>query len=279
MSARHADDAQSTHPPKAAAGASPEELFREQLPTIERILASVCRRHAASDEEAEEFGSWARLKLIEDDYAVLAKFQGRSRLTTYLTTVLVNLFRDFRIQRWGKWRPSAAARRLGTTAVLLERLTSRDGFSFEEAARHLRDNHAVDRTDAELAELAAELPHRTRRYHEGEEALEGLPGEARTSGRVEAAERDELARRIEGTLATALAGLGEEDRVLLRLHFREGLTLARIARLLGVRQKPLYRRKNRLQGRLATALEAQGIGRDEVAELLRSPDVELELDY
>ena len=43
-----------------------------------------------------------KLKLIENDYAILAKFQGKAKLSTYLTTVIHNMFRDYRIQKWGR---------------------------------------------------------------------------------------------------------------------------------------------------------------------------------
>ena len=40
---------------------------------------------------------------------------------------------DWRNARWGKWRPSAEARRQGALATHLERLMRRDGLTFEEA--------------------------------------------------------------------------------------------------------------------------------------------------
>src|SRR5919109_1132038 len=90
-----------------------EALFLRNLGWIERALASVCRRYGVSRDDAEDFASWAKLKLVEDDYAVLGKFRDESSITTYLTVVIAMLFRDYRVQRWGRWRPSADARRRG----------------------------------------------------------------------------------------------------------------------------------------------------------------------
>jgi hypothetical protein len=53
------------------------------------------------------------LKLIENDYRILRSFEGLASLGTYLTTVIARLFLDFQIHEWGRWRPSAAATRLG----------------------------------------------------------------------------------------------------------------------------------------------------------------------
>ena len=50
---------------------SPEQIFLAELPRIERVIGATCRRHRLRAEEAEEFASTVRLKLIADDYAVL----------------------------------------------------------------------------------------------------------------------------------------------------------------------------------------------------------------
>jgi DNA-directed RNA polymerase specialized sigma24 family protein len=90
-----------------------------------RAISFVSSRHHLPGSEADDFGSHVKLKLIEHDYAILKKFEGRSNLRTYLTVVIHRLFLDYRIKAWGKWRPSAAAKRCGGVAILLERLTRR----------------------------------------------------------------------------------------------------------------------------------------------------------
>ena len=59
------------------------------------------RRSGLPEHEAEELRSWALFKLVEDDYRILARWEGRSKLSSYLTVVLVNLMRDYRIHVWG----------------------------------------------------------------------------------------------------------------------------------------------------------------------------------
>src|SRR5205807_2076472 len=115
-----------------------QEVFEEHLLMAEEIIRRICNRHRLSQEEAEDFHSFALLKLIEDDYARLRSFQGRSRLKTFLTVVLHRLLLDYRVQKWGKWRPTAEVRDLGKTAVELDRLLSRDGQTLENAVEILR---------------------------------------------------------------------------------------------------------------------------------------------
>ena len=94
--------------PVALAG---EALFLSQLDVIERVISFVCVRHHLPGSDADDFGSHVKLRLIESDYAILKKFEGRSSLRTYLTVVIQRLFLDYRISAWGKWRPSAEAKR------------------------------------------------------------------------------------------------------------------------------------------------------------------------
>src|SRR5436190_23742802 len=114
-----------------------EELFLANLGLVDRIVAFVCRRNHYRDDEAEDLAGHVRLKLIENDYAILRKFEGRSSFSTYLTTVIQRLSFQYRVQMWGKWRPSAEAQRIGEAGITLERLMTRDGLTFHEALETL----------------------------------------------------------------------------------------------------------------------------------------------
>ena len=145
---------------RAVSPDSVEALFVSQLGLVERVVGFVCARHHLSPADADDFGSHARLKLIEDGYAILRKFEGRSSLRTYHTVVIERLFLDYRISAWGKWRPSAEARRCGAAGVLLEQLLVRDGYSLDEACEVMKTNHAVTMPRSGLEELAGRLPVR-----------------------------------------------------------------------------------------------------------------------
>lgn len=242
---------------------SAEQLFLDKLPLIERIVDAICRRHACYGADAEDFSSGVKLKLMADDYAVLRKFKGESRLTTYLTTVIANQYRDFRIQMWGKWRPSAKARRLGTVAVELEKLLSREGHSLDEAIGILRDRRNDAPPPAELHELAAVLPQKTPRRFEGEEGLENVAADGESAdARVEERERADMMERARTALARALADLEPEDRLIVKMRFEDDFTVALIARQLGIRQRLAYSRVEKLLKTLRERLEAEGVGVD-----------------
>ncbi len=243
-------------------------LFEAHLRYLERVLATVSHVLGFGRDDAQEFAAWALERLWRDDYAILRKWRGESRLTTYLGTVVVNLGREFRVQRWGRWRPSAAAVRLGAVAVRLERFVYRDGLSLSEAGRLLRASGATDLSDRALATVLAEVPQRTVRRAAEPGALDGLPDARRTDDEVLLEERDGARRAAYATLADALGRLASEEGAVLRLHFLQGLTLAEVARALSVPQKPLYRLRDRALATLRAELTASGLTADAVRDLL-----------
>src|ERR1044072_3956268 len=97
-----------------------EQLFRAKLETIERAIRYVCQRNSVRREEEEEFASHVKLKLIEDEYAVIRKHEGRASFAAYISVVIQRLLFDYRIAQWGKWHASTQAQRLGELGVTLE---------------------------------------------------------------------------------------------------------------------------------------------------------------
>jgi RNA polymerase sigma factor (sigma-70 family) len=251
-----------------------EKLFLANLDLIEKLAALAARQHHASVEEAEEFCSELKMKLIEDNYAVLRKFKEEASLKTYLTTVASHAFLDFRNRCWGKWRPSAAAKELGAVALRMEELLDKEGWSFEETCEILRTNHKVRESRWELEEIWKRLPTKTSRRMEGEEELEGVPaiGERPEEGILER-ELREARERVALILKKALDGLSPEDRLIIKLSVIENLKIVDIARTLNMKQKPLYRRREKILRKLRSDLEREGVRWEQVADLLNRTDL------
>src|SRR5688572_14758666 len=178
-----------------------EQLVVAELPAIRRLLASVARQRRLSADDAEEFVAVALLRLIADDYAVLRKFNGGCSLYGYLTVVFQRVCLDFRTAQWGKWRHSAASRRGGAIALLLERLTIRDGLTFDEACAVLQVNHGLTLDADSLSRLFASFSRQRRRFV-GEGDLEDV---AADTPRADQGLIDNERRSVLGTAFAALA--------------------------------------------------------------------------
>jgi RNA polymerase sigma factor (sigma-70 family) len=232
-----------------------ERLLVSQLALIDDVVGFVARRHWLLPQDREDFGSMVRLRLIENDYRVLREFRGHSTLRSYLVVVITRLMLDYRIAEWGKWRPSARAKRLGPLAVRLEILVYRDQMTIDAACEALRASKLVV-TPSEAAAILNRLPMRSRRRLVGESALEGLA--APTLAPDVMMMRPER-RRASMALSAALAKLGADDRRLLKLRFLDRVPVATIARRDGLEQKWLYRRIERLLAKIRPELERQGL--------------------
>jgi len=245
-----------------------EALFLASLPVIDDIAGQICRRHHMTSADAEDFRSVARLHFMERNCEVLRRFEGRSSLPTYVNVVIQRLFLDYRNRQWGRWRPSAEAKRYGPTAILLERLIVRDGWTAEQAAEILRVNHGIT-IDEPLTTLCAKFSDRTsgREFvsETGAEAVES-PGPGSDVNVIQS-EQEFLAQRVRRALNRARQALDPQERLVLKMRFEDSVSIADIARALHLDQKRLYRIIERLLARIGRCIEAEGISRSEVRTL------------
>ena len=244
------------------------ELFESSLALIDRVVAIVCRRGRLLGADAEDFASSVKIALMENDYAILRRYGGRSSFEAYLGVVIQNLLVDQRMHAFGRWHPSREAERLGEAAVLLETLLHRDHRSLDEALP------LVQRIDATLtreraAALAARFPPRTTRPRAvelDENATVAAPEAA--DDRVIENERRKLSAETSRAMRDALAALPVEDAMILRFRFGSGMSIADISRMLRLPQRPLYRRLEALIERLRIALHATGLDSRDITALI-----------
>jgi RNA polymerase sigma factor (sigma-70 family) len=251
-----------------AGSARGQALLETHLELIQRQLAQLSRRSGLPDLEAEEFRSWALFKLVDDEYRILASWEGRSTFPTFLKVVLVNLLRDYRIHIWGKWRPSAASRRHGEEAVLLEQLMIRDGLTGAEALARLRIERGVTLPAEATDRLAGVLPWRQRHRQVGDEELLQIPVDGQVENRIEEQELARIVSRLCEQLLPLLRALPAEDRLLLRAHFLEGLSIATLAPILGRPQRELYAARDRCLKKIRLALSTMGLELEQMADLI-----------
>jgi RNA polymerase sigma factor (sigma-70 family) len=250
-------------------------LLETQYHLIQKKLHHLSRRSGLPEHEAEEFRSWALFKLVEDDSRVLASWEGRSSFPTFLTVVLVNLLRDYRARIWGKWRPSTAARKQGREAILLERLCFRDGLPLDEAIERMQTEHEVSLSRAQLERMAASLTRKMKRWQVSEEELLRIPVDGQVESRIEEAERSFTEEELRVLLTPLLKALSTENRLLFKLHYWDGLSVAAISPLLGRPQRELYLARDKCLKKIRRSLAEAGLSPERVRALLGCSNLEL----
>jgi RNA polymerase sigma factor (sigma-70 family) len=257
-------------PPPADLG----RFLTDNLPLLRQVVRRVARNHRLRDHEVEELLGAVQLKLVENDYEVLRRFEGRSSLATYLGSIVTRHLLDERIALWGKWRPSVYARRLGATAMHLEMLMTRDGLAFGEAVQVLRSTRVVLESDDDLYRLSLGFRARAPRRFVDVAVLHHVAVDDAVDRHIDGERQAALAVRTGAVLKAALDALAPQDRLLLKMHFEYNLPFSKIARVLGVDQKPLYRRKDQALALLGEALAQQGLKREDIVQI-RGADLDL----
>jgi RNA polymerase sigma factor for flagellar operon FliA len=250
-----------------------ESLFLEHLRHVERVAEMTCDGHGVRGAEAEDVVSWIKLKLMENDYAIIQRFRGESTIKTYLATVVSRQFYEYWRARRGRWRASAMAERLGPPAKDLEFLVYREGYSLAQAGEKLRTAGQTRLSDTELARLLARLPQHPRqrpREVPTDSVLDEMPGKSQPD--MDLGETEAFRAKMLVALDRVMSQLDPENRLILRMRFADGHSLADVARVLGLEQKPLYRRVDKLRQQLRAALEAEGVQDTDVRGILLEED-------
>lgn len=229
-------------------------------------LEALARRRFPVDPTTAEEGFNAVLDLLSrDDWARLARFDGRGSPEGYLVRTFSHALEDFARQRFGRPRPPAAIARRGGAwlriyqCLIVERwpeprvvdaLAADTGWPAVEIAAAIREVKARCPPAASVGAFvpleddrdpAADLEPTVDRPLEPERQLRRLLRERVLHG---------LSRLFGdgdgGTDDGAADAVDAEDRVLVRLIHAEGLSLAASARLLGRPEHEVRRHYRRL---------------------------------
>jgi RNA polymerase sigma factor (sigma-70 family) len=257
-----------------------EDLFLTNLSVIDRAIGYVCHHNHIDRDEGEEFGSHVKFKLIESNYAIIRKFEGRSSFGTYMTTVIQRMFFQYRVQMWGKWRPSAEAKRLGAKGITVERLLTRDGYTHAETASILTTGSNPVFSLTEIEAIFIRLPVRRPRPVLVS-AIDNMDKGPLVEPEHELfrGERGEAARHAASTIDAVMVSMDPEDQMILRLRFWAGRKIPQIGLALGLDHSKLYKRIDKLLAQLKLALEKEGLSAADACELLNHSDHELSFAF
>ena len=188
-----------------------------------------------------------KLRLVENDYAVLRAYEARSKFETFISIVVQRMVLDDRIHHWGKWHSSAEAKRLGPLAIEIEILLVRDGRTLDDAITILAPKYdgATRESITRLAQMAKNV----------------------ILGRVKSG--------IDGLITTLRDQI---DAEVFEAGNGSLKVVAQIARALQIEQKLLYRRIERRMLEIREELERSGIESSDAIDLIGRNDAILAFD-
>jgi RNA polymerase sigma factor (sigma-70 family) len=218
--------------------------------------------------------------LLENDYAIVRRYEGRSSFGGFIAAVVEHLLIDRLNAERGRWNPSAEAQRMGEAAMALERLIYRDSQPLDAALPVVRAiDPAITRAAAEA--MLARLPVRKTRPRAVDlEAVnpEAFPSHEEADAGALASDAKKTAHEASRVVREHLDTLPAEDRVLLRLRFGADMSVADVSRALQIPQRPLYRKIESLLGSLRRVLHASRIDESAAAGLIGA-SAETPLDF
>jgi RNA polymerase sigma factor (sigma-70 family) len=239
--------------------------------TAAAAVKVTARRRRLAPADMEDLRSEVWLKLLRDNRAVLRKFAGRSSLQSYLVIVADRCVLDQQVRMFGKWRPSARARQLGSQAVELERLTRREGLPMEEATAVIRSQGAVaESTLTASVALVGAQPHRRPRTVPWDDCQDVAAPVDSPESQLDAVQCHARAPHVRRALAACLGSLTADERHLVTRRFVHGDSIATIARNEARDQKALYRRLEKILDTLRNELARHSVSAADVRQLLGS---------
>lgn len=264
-----------TQPMSARSNPPGRQRFIRRLDLILHKLDLVARSRRMGAEERDDFISWALLRMVESNYAVVRDWRGEASFRNYLNVVVSRLLLDFRNHRWGRFRISKAARRAGRAAELLDVLIHRDGFTTEEAVEMVMRNHHVTADRRNLWEMAESLPDRQskRTLALEDTPLPSVPPTA--ADNLRRSERRSLCCELQEVLDRALGDLQCDDLKILVMRFCRGCTADEIGADLDLDRRRVYQRIETLLARLRRHLCGEGFEPEELLDLVGADGVEM----
>ena len=254
------------------------------------MINRMARRRFQQASLAEEAALFVMDGLAADGWQRLQAFTGRSSLSTYVGALTIRLLEDFARFRFGRIQAPLWIRHLGGIWMTLFRLLCLERFSPDEAVALVSDQHPgqVRTTEEAAYRILGEIPSCGQRQGEEtafceETTLPAPEGECSAQEQqLEQVERRQLftvlgrlffgdaEESVDPRLLERVAGvkirLEPQERLLLKLCYRDGIAVAEAGRMLGLNRHQAHGRLRRLLERLRQDFAAAGL--DEELRLL-----------
>ena len=243
------------------------ETILTSADTLSRI-ETTCQRRFPDPNEADECYLYIIDTLKASDYKRLRAFQGRSRLSTYVYTLIHSLATDFKRKKYGRRRIPKRVSKLGKWAEVVYAFVCWKKFSFDDAYDLIRADGLFDgtfkaflsQTDPIRKSPCPENPRFVSGDADAGEMIRNTaaPGDSPLEAIIEKLDREKRIRAIQ-VIRKQTAGFSEEDQLLVRLVYGSDHTAAAAGRVIGIRAPAARKRLRRLLTKYREELLKHGI--------------------
>lgn len=249
------------------------------------LINRLAGRRFTSDVIAEEAALFVINGLEDNDWQRLKNFEGNASLATYLSTLTLRLLEDFARKKFGRLRPPLWIRNLGGVWELMFRFLCQERLPVGEAVEHVRERmpgeeRAVIEDSAwtiraEVTDCGSHQhmevpladdndcsdPEAESQQQHLEEVERDLFFAALFKGFLDTERDDGITGSLTRIISTGVR-LEAEERLLLKMCFRDGIGVTEAGRMLGMNRHQVHGRLRRLLARLRSDFEKAGISRE-----------------
>ena len=237
-------------------------------PDILEKIEAVCQRNFSAENDQNEAYIFVLDSLKDDNFKRLRAYKGKSKLSTYLHTLINSLVIDFRRKRYGRRRIPAAVVKLGRWAEAAYRLVCWQRFSFDDAYDFLQIDGRFEGSYAEFMQAVEpirnapcrENPHFTPIDEHTQDHKPDMPdtGVNPLELLVQKLEREKRIKALK-VIRETTRKLPQKDQLLVRLVFGSGQSLQAAAKVIQLSTSAARRRLKGLLIEYRERLLAVGI--------------------
>jgi RNA polymerase sigma factor (sigma-70 family) len=231
-------------------------------------IEAICRRHFSNENDQNESYIFIIDSLKADDFKRLRAYKGKSKLTTYLYSLINSLIIDFRRKKYGRRRIPAGVAKLGVWAEAVYRLVCWQKFSFDDAYDFLQIEGLFEGSYEQYTEEIAPIRKAPCRENPtfqslneiGSKSLQNMNGAHSNPLEFLIGKLDHI-RRIKALkiIRETTTELSQEDQLLVRLVYGSEQSVKAAANMIGFSASSARRRLKSLLNRYRERLLSAGI--------------------
>ena len=263
-----------------------QELFHQHIEFIEKQCFKAVRmkRTALSpsqdielENDALELSGRVMDTLSENNFQVLRQFKNKSKLTTYLTSIIANQAVDMIRRKKGRNREKERAGEFGDMGLQVYQKTVVQGLSHERAYQELKNDGRPSLSESEFLEIASRISGSARNpgnMPNPDDNLIRMGSRDSQTGEIispdnlsnpeDTSIRKDREQHMDQLLRDTINELNGEDKLIIRMRFpvnpdQEAESIDSIAAALGISSKAVYKRISRVLKKCRQHIKKRGL--------------------